>query len=171
MEKKETGEDGEIIFHYRREDRIGPKKEEEGKKPFGLLRLLRLNTSSVIILLDIMILTVIFIAFRPILYGKDHIYQTDDLKIELSGFLFDQKAYASVKVTALKDHEGGRLTLEVWTDEAGEVATLTESTPVKKDVSEVFRFELPLPEGDREVFARLRLGEEEPVELNATLKE
>lgn len=167
----ESKEDGEIRFHYNREERTGSGDSSGEGKPL-LWRIFRMNRSTLIILLDILVLSVVFVIFRPMLFSTDHILETDDYKVELSGFLFEDTAYVSLKVLALEDTAGGPMSMLVWSGGATEKTALSDTVPVTEGKERVMRLELPVAEESDQVHATILLpGMEDPVTLTATLKE
>lgn len=170
MYGNESREDGEIKFHYNREEMRRHTGEEEQKGT--LWRLFRLNRSSLIILFDILLLTVVFMIFKPMLVRNDHVFENDEYTARLSGFLFNEKAYVNIKITARKDNPGGEVNLRVWSGEAGAKVVSTDTVPENEGVEKAVRLEMLADEGSPEVFAEVLLpGMDKPALLTAILKE
>jgi len=172
MYGKESREDGEIRFHYRREERTGKSDEENPQGKSFFQRFFRLNRTTIIILLDIIVLTVVFMIFRPVLVKRDHIFENDTYRFELSGFLFNEKAYISLKIEALEDSPGGPIDVRVYSVEGGDQEVLSDFLPKKTGVLKTLRLEMPVEEEQDQIYAEIDLvGIDDPVILTATLKE
>jgi len=173
MYGKESREDGETRFYYHREERTGGSGGGEQKKASLFRRLFRMNRSTLIVLLDIIVLTVVFMIFRPAMTKSDYRLETEQVRVELSGFLFDTKGFVNCKVEALEDNSGGPVTVKVFTEGGGEGQILADTVPETGGEVLTMRFEIPVEEtAGNTVRAEILLpGMDEPEFLTATLKE
>jgi len=172
MYGNESKEDGEIRFHYKREERIGDTEESGGKDKTSFWKIFRLNRTTLIVLLDIIVLTVVFIIFRPMMSGNDNILETDTFRAELSGFLFDEKAYVSIRVEALQKNSGGSIAVQVWYDENEQRFSLTDTAPRNTGEVTTVRVEIPAEGESESIHGEILLPDMEKARLlTAVLKQ
>ncbi len=136
----------DLNFHYNREERLSmsnaPDLSRRGRKGF-----LKSNRSLIILLVDIALICVLFIAYRAFFFRPPYLEELSGYRLTLRGM-------------ALSD----RIVASLWVESTSK----QEENPSKSDMERIFvRFSVG--EEELRVSEKLLLARDEPLELAASL--
>ncbi len=164
MGKRETKKPGEYYYHYNKEER--EKNLSHEIKNRQKRRFLQFNRSLFIIMMDIVIIVIVFIILRPFLQKEHEADVLSGYSLELKGFIFEEKAYISLKIRLVEDTDSNinivKVIFEI--EDSEEKLEIIDILPQGTNAVRMIRGELPLSvKEDQTVLAVVNIGKDKTV--------
>lgn len=148
----------ELNFHYRREERTREMSKEAQRQLYGPKKKIYINRRHLVVLLDILLIVVALFLVNAYRSGKSRARNFVGCDMELSGFVYDERALVSLKIT-VKEPDKVPDGVDVRFSLSGEEREVRDILPKKRDGVRILRAEFPLPqESKRLVKAGIFLG-------------
>ncbi len=132
MDREETREPGQIIYHYNREERLASLSPEIRNRK--KTRWLRGNRGMIILLIDVLFLVFFFSIIRPLLAPAPDSLTGFGLEFEVKEER--SRIFLTISVTALKELTEEK-TLKLLVLHGGGQSVLTDLLPMEKDEERV----------------------------------
>ncbi|RKX77343.1 MAG: hypothetical protein DRP87_09445 [Spirochaetes bacterium] len=175
MEREESRGDDIIRFHYNREERMKRLSSEikYGTRKGGILKG---NRSLIILLLDVLLIIIIYVIIN-FFTGAERTPVVDGYSFSFRGFLFEEEANLSLKITRVEDFESteneltdDNLVEVVFSAEGKNIEQrIVELLPERKGETRIVRGKLNIQTSDILIYADISFNNRN-LRLSTTIK-